>query len=65
MVFTGININRSWKSDPTVVWRIHSNLRCSNTWRANDASAHAVARAVAETGRIQPGTPELKQLSIK
>lgn len=60
MVFTGININRSWKSDQQWFGEYIQTYVAQTLGGANDASAHAVARAVAETGRIQPGTPEFK-----
>jgi outer membrane receptor protein involved in Fe transport len=58
MVFTGINILNTWK--PHRQWfGDYINTFIGATWSgATEAEAHAAARAVAETGRYEPGTPE-------
>jgi outer membrane receptor protein involved in Fe transport len=57
MVFTGININRSWKSDAAWFGDYISTYAGATLGGATDAQAHAAARAAAETGRLLPGTP--------
>ncbi|MEP5256230.1 MAG: TonB-dependent receptor [Winogradskyella arenosi] len=61
MVFTGININRAWKSDSD--WfgdYINTYVAATLGGGATDAEAHAAARAAAETGRYEPGSPEFQ-----
>ncbi|OBQ57165.1 TonB-dependent receptor [Tamlana sp. s12] len=58
MVFTGININRAWKPDLNWFAEYAGTYVLSTLGGANDAQAHAAARAQAETGRFEPGTPE-------
>ncbi|MEF3078440.1 TonB-dependent receptor [Winogradskyella poriferorum] len=64
MVFTGININRSWKSDAD--WfgdyiQTYAGIELSgNPQGLTEAEKHAAARAVADTGRLIPGTPEFQ-----
>ncbi|GGA66712.1 membrane protein [Flavobacterium palustre] len=62
MQFTGININRVWKSDND--WfgqyagaysQAYAGL-FGPTYTGNAAASHAFARAAAETGRLIPGT---------
>jgi len=62
MVFTGININRAWKSDTQ--WfqeyiQTFAGLTLSNPL-LTDAQKHASSRAVADTGRYLPGSPQFK-----
>ena len=62
MVFTGININRAWKSDTK--WfeeyiQTFAGLTIGNSG-LSDAQKHAAARKVADTGRYLPGTPEFQ-----
>lgn len=57
MVFTGININRAWKSDED--WfgdYINTYVAATLGNGATETEAHAAARAVADTGRLEPGT---------
>ena len=59
MVFTGININRAWKDDPTwfgeyVGAFVQSQLYAGLT----PDQAHDFARQTADTGRFLPGTAE-------
>lgn len=56
MVFTGININRAWKDDPTWFGQYAGTYVQATLGGATDAQAHAAARAVAETGRFLPGS---------
>jgi outer membrane receptor protein involved in Fe transport len=63
MVFTGININRAWKSDTQ--WfqeyiQTFAGLTLSNPL-LTDAQKHASARGVADTGRYLPGSPDFKK----
>lgn len=58
MVFTGININRAWKSDQDWFGQYIQTYAGATLSGATDAQAHAAARQVAETGRFEPGTPE-------
>ncbi|RKR15042.1 outer membrane receptor protein involved in Fe transport [Maribacter vaceletii] len=62
MVFTGININRAWKSDED--WfgdyiRTYAGIELSgNPSGLTTQQKHDAARAVADTGRYLPGSPE-------
>ncbi|MGJ8549020.1 TonB-dependent receptor [Winogradskyella wichelsiae] len=59
MVFTGININRAWKSDAD--WfgdYINTYVAATLGGGATDTQAHAAARAAAETGRFEPGSTQ-------
>lgn len=58
MVFTGININRAWKDDPTWFGQYAGTYVQATLGGATDAQAHAAARAVAETGRFLPGSDD-------
>jgi len=63
MVFTGININRAWKSDED--WfgdyiETFAALQLSGNPSLSDEQKHAAAREVADTGRFLPGTPEFE-----
>ncbi|MDH7912226.1 TonB-dependent receptor [Winogradskyella sp. SYSU M77433] len=63
MVFTGININRAWKSDAD--WfgdyiSTFAGLTLSQP-TLSDEQKHAQSRAVADTGRLIPGTPEFQR----
>ncbi|MEZ4855199.1 MAG: TonB-dependent receptor [Gelidibacter sp.] len=60
MVFTGININRLWKSDTQWFQEYIGTYAAATLGGATDAQAHAAARAQAESGRFEPGTPEYK-----
>jgi outer membrane receptor protein involved in Fe transport len=65
MVFTGININRAWKSDED--WfgeyiATYAGIELSgNPLGLTTQEKHDAARAVAETGRFKPGTQEFKK----
>ncbi|PKB42944.1 TonB-dependent receptor-like protein [Cellulophaga sp. RHA19] len=60
MVFTGININRAWKSDPQWFAEYVGTYVQSTLGGATSDQAHANARAQAESGRYLPGTPEFQ-----
>lgn len=63
--FAAINVNRAWKSD--VDWFtqyattfIGAKLGVGTGVQLDDATAHAAARQVADTGRYLPGSTEFK-----
>ena len=58
MVFTGVNINRAWKDDNTWFGQYTGAYISATLAGATDTEAHAAARAVADTGRYLPGSPE-------
>ncbi|CAM3452219.1 TonB-dependent receptor [Zobellia roscoffensis] len=60
MVFTGININRSWKDDNTWFGEYTGAYVQATLAGATDVQAHAAARAQAESGRYLPGTSEFE-----
>ncbi|MGR7812965.1 TonB-dependent receptor [Lacinutrix undariae] len=60
MVFTGVNVNRYWKSDTDWFGQYIAKYAESTLGGASEATAHALARAEADTGRLIPGTPEFK-----
>src|SRR5690606_10328210 len=60
MVFTGININRAWKSDEDWFGDYIQTFAGASFNGATDDQAHAAARAAAESGRLEPGTPEFE-----
>lgn len=60
MVFTGININKLWKSNADWFGEYIATYAGATLTGATDTEAHAAARAQAETGRLVPGTPEFK-----
>jgi outer membrane receptor protein involved in Fe transport len=62
MLFTGLNVNREWKQD--IPWfgqyagayaQAFAGL-FGPTYAGNTTTSHAFARAVADTGRLVPGT---------
>jgi len=57
MVFTGININRAWKDDNTWFGEYAGTYALATLGGATDTQAHAAARAQAESGRFEPGSP--------
>lgn len=65
MVFTGININRAWKSDKQ--WfqeyiQTYAGIELSgNPNNLTTAQKHAAARKFADQGRYLPGTPEFER----
>lgn len=58
MVFTGININRAWKSDQQWFADYIGQFAAATLGGANEEQAHAAARAAADTGRYLPGSPQ-------
>ncbi|TDE46506.1 TonB-dependent receptor [Flavobacterium rhamnosiphilum] len=58
MLFTGININREWKDDKTWFGQYAGAYVQSTLGGATPENAHIIARKVADTGRLIPGTPE-------
>ncbi len=60
MLFTGLNVNRQWKSDATWFGQYAATYVQSTLAGATPTQAHAAARNVADTGRLIPGTPEFQ-----
>ena len=63
--FAAINVNRRWKSDEDWFTQyaqtfIGAKLGVGTGVQLSDEQAHAAARAVADTGRLIPGTPEFQ-----
>jgi outer membrane receptor protein involved in Fe transport len=67
MGFTGININRTWKSDSQ--WFQDYAIKYASAFAGlvpitglagNSSASHAFARSQADTGRYLPGSPEFK-----
>lgn len=58
MVFTGVNVNRQWKSDDVWFGEYAGAFIEGTLAGLNGDQAHANARQVADTGRFEPGTPE-------
>jgi len=65
MLFTGLNVNRAWKADKTWFGEYAGAYIQSTLAGATPDQAHAAARAVADTGRFLPGTPEFKTAFAK
>lgn len=61
LVFTGININRAWKSDQDWFREYIETFAGATLSGATEAEAHTAARTQAETGRLLPGTPEFEE----
>ena len=59
--FTGININRIWKSDAQWFGEYAAAYVQAASQGAPPATAHAAARNFADTGRLIPGTPEFQE----
>lgn len=58
MVFTGANILNAWKSHTQWFQEYIGTFAAATFGGATEDQAHALARAQAETGRFEPGTPE-------
>ncbi|KZS39819.1 hypothetical protein AWE51_09220 [Aquimarina aggregata] len=56
--FTGINVNRAWKSDNQWFAEYAGAYLAALGATGSEEQAHVAARQVAETGRLIPGTPE-------
>jgi outer membrane receptor for ferrienterochelin and colicin len=60
MLFTAINVNRRWKSDTQWFGEYIQTFAGATLGGATEAQAHQAARAAADTGRFEPGSPEFK-----
>ncbi|MFV9549704.1 TonB-dependent receptor [Algibacter sp. PT7-4] len=60
MVFTGININRAWKSDTDWFEQYILTYAGATLGGATEAESHAAARAAAEDGRFLPGSDDFQ-----
>ena len=60
MLFTGLNINRQWKSDNVWFGQYAATYVTSTLGGATPEQAHLAARNVADTGRLIPGTDAFK-----
>lgn len=60
MLFTGINVNRQWKSDSQWFGEYAGAYIQSTLGGMTPENAHKVARSVADTGRLLPGTAGFK-----
>ncbi|MEM8928849.1 MAG: TonB-dependent receptor [Bacteroidota bacterium] len=58
--FTGININNRWKSNEDWFGEYIGTFLVSRNNGLTEQQAHDQARAVADTGRFMPGTPEFE-----
>jgi outer membrane cobalamin receptor len=56
MLFTGINVNRQWKADSQWFGEYAGAYIQSTLGGMTPDNAHKVARSVADTGRLLPGT---------
>ena len=65
MVFTGVNVNRQWKSDEQWFGEYTGAFIQGTLAGLNGNEAHANARQIADTGRFEPGTPEFKNALAK
>lgn len=61
MVFTGIHILNKWKSHNEWFGEYINTYVGATLGGATDEAAHTIARAVAETGRYEPGSPQFKE----
>ena len=61
MVFTGVNVNRQWKSDDQWFGEYAGAFIQGTLGGLTAEQAHANARQVADTGRFEPGTPEFQR----
>ena len=60
MVFTGININRAFKSDEDWFGDYIRTYGAATLGGATDPEAHAAGRAAAEAGRFEVGSPQFQ-----
>ncbi|MFD2563320.1 TonB-dependent receptor [Aquimarina rubra] len=58
--FTGININRRWKSDNQWFGEYVANWAAARQLGQTEEDAHTFARQQAQIGRFVPGTPEFE-----
>ena len=61
MLFTGINILNDWKPHATWFGEYVGNYVGATLGGATNDQAHAIGLAAAETGRLEPGTPEFQR----
>ncbi len=61
MDVAGPNLLQSWKAHDVWFGEYVGEYIAQTLGGASSAQAHASARAVAETGRLEPGTPEFQQ----
>lgn len=61
MVFTGVNINRQWKSDDQWFGEYAGAFIQGTLGGLTADQAHTAARQAADTGRFEPGTPEFQR----
>ena len=59
--FTGINVNRVWKSDQDWFGQYAGAYIQAASQGASSEQSHAAARQFADQGRFVPGTPEFQQ----
>ena len=57
MLFTGLNVNRAWKDDSTWFGQYAGAFVQATLAGQTPETAHNISRAVADTGRLLPGTP--------
>ncbi|OEK09384.1 hypothetical protein A8C32_11735 [Flavivirga aquatica] len=60
LVFTGVNINRQWKSDSDWFGQYAGAFIQGTLAGLNANQAHANARTVADTGRFEPGSAQFQ-----
>ncbi len=58
MVFTGVNINRDWKSDEDWFKDYINTYAAASLGGATDEQAHTAARVQADNGRYEPGSEQ-------
>lgn len=61
MVFTGVNINRQWKSDDQWFGEYAGAFIQGTLSGLSADEAHTAARQAADSGRFEPGTPEFER----
>lgn len=61
MVFTGINVLNKWKTHNQWFGEYINTYVGATLGGATNDAAHNIARAVAETGRYEPGSPQFKE----
>lgn len=59
--FTGINVNRRWKSDQLWFGEYAGAFVQARSQGATEEQAHGAARQFAEVGRFEPGTAEFQE----
>ena len=59
--FTGINVNRQWKSDEQWFGEYAGAFVQARSQGVSEEQAHIAARQFAEMGRLEPGTAEFQQ----